>query len=125
MFDVLREFRILREHTLPRLFYIRRVRLRTQLSTRVRPRNENRNFDLIAVLKKINAPFNHDAHDACSLCADQQIVRSHLMYFFASMAHRKEQAHYHANSRTFAVQNYKLLYWFVNKHGCAHTASKP
>ena len=41
-----------RTHTLPRLFYIRRVRLRTQLSTRVRPRYENRNFDLVAVLKK-------------------------------------------------------------------------
>ena len=78
---LLREFGILREHTLPRLFYIRRVRIRTQLSTRVRPRYENRNFDLIAVLKKVNAPFNHDAHDARSLCADQQIVRSHLLHF--------------------------------------------
>ena len=41
----------------------------------LRPRYENRNFDLIAVLTKVNAPFNHDAHDARSLCADQQIVR--------------------------------------------------
>ena len=44
--------------------------------------------------------------------------------FFGSMTHRKEQTHYHANSRTIAVQKFKLLYWFVHKHGCAHTASK-
>ena len=70
-------------------------------------------------------PFKHDAHDARSLCAHQQIVHSHLLHFFGSMTHRKEQTHYHANSRTIAVQNFKLLYWFVHKHGCAHTASKP
>ena len=39
------------------------------------------------------------------------------------MTNRKEQTHYHANSRTIAVQNFKLLYWFVHKHGCAHMAS--
>jgi hypothetical protein len=57
MFGVLREFGILREHTLPRLFYILRVRIRTQLSTRVRPRYENSNFDLVAVLKKGKRAF--------------------------------------------------------------------
>ena len=49
----------------------------------------------------------------------------HICSVFGSMTHRKEQMHYHANSRTIAVQNSKLLYWFVHKHGCPHTASKP
>ena len=81
---MLREFGmilILREYTLPRFFYIRRVRLQTQLPNRIRLRYKNRNFDLIDVLKKVYAPYKHDAHYARSLYANQQIVHSHLLHF--------------------------------------------
>ena len=60
-----------------------------------------------------------------AVCALISRLCVHIYCIFASMAHKKEQTHYHANSRTIAVQNFKLLYWFVHKHGCAHTASKP
>ena len=46
-----------------------------RLPIRVRPRYENRKFDLIVVKK-------HDAHDARSFYANQQIVRSHLLLFW-------------------------------------------
>ena len=60
-------------------FYIRRVRLHTRLPIRVCPRYENRKFDLIDRLKKVL--FKHDVHNARSLYAHQQIVRSHLLHF--------------------------------------------
>ena len=70
-------------------FYIRHVRLRTQLPNRIRPRYENHKFNLIEILKKVYTPIKHEAHDACSLYAHQQIVRSHLLHFFGSMTHKK------------------------------------
>ena len=128
MFDVLRDYGtilILREHTLPRFVLIRHVRFRTRMPIRARPRYENRMFDLIDVPKKVYAPFKHDAHGARSFVRSSADCAFTFAAFFASMTHRKEQTHYHANSRTIAIQNFKLLYWFVHKHGCAHTASKP
>ena len=78
---MLRDYGIILIHIGVFFFYIRRVRLHTRLPIRVCPRYENRKFDLIDVLKQVYAPFKHDAYDARSLYAHQQIVRSHLLHF--------------------------------------------
>ena len=81
MFDVVRDYGtifIIRGHTLRSFFYFG---VCAHIHICVRPRYERRKFDSIDVLKKVYAPFKHDAHDARSLYADQQIVRSHLLHF--------------------------------------------
>ena len=51
------DFNFKRTH-IAAIFYIRRVRFRTRLPIRARPRYENRNFDsVIDVLKKVYAPW--------------------------------------------------------------------
>ena len=88
MFDVLRDYGtilILREHKLPRVFYIPRVHLRTRLPIR---RYENRKFDFIDVLKKYTRILNM-THMTLAAC----MLLSILAAFFGSMTHRKEQTH--------------------------------
>ena len=109
MFDVVRVYGtilILKEHTLPRFFLHLACALytRTRLPIHACPRAALLLFVLNDILKKVYAP-----HDARSLYAYQQIMRSLFAAFFGSMTHRKEQTHYHANSRTIAIQYFKFL----------------
>ena len=118
MFDVLRDYRtILMEREIrlsacsyPYTVAVPRCRKKSYSS------NKNRNLDL---LKKVDTHFKHGAHDACSLYAHQQIVRSHLLHLFGTMTHRKEQMHYYANC--FCIGLYMIMdapTWLQNPSAC-------
>ena len=64
-------------------------------------------------------------HMTLAVCMLISRLRVHICCILGSMTHRNQQTHYHANSHTIGIQNFKFLYWFVHKHECAHTASKP